>query len=208
MSLFIEKLKLRLLDPLPGIEAQMKMAPPIRTATMKAPADARLAGVMILLVESEKQWNTFLIKRTKFDNAHGGQISFPGGKYETYDENIIDTALRECEEEIGVQRNLIEVLGTLTPLYIPPSNFYVTPTIGFIQRIQAFKPSEKEVEEIIKVPLDLLFHHEIKATQIVNRSDDKQLEMETPVYALTNELTIWGATAMMISELEQVVKSI
>jgi ssDNA-specific exonuclease RecJ len=82
----------------------------------------------------------------------------------------------------------------------------VTATIGYIEMVQTFKPSEREVEEIIKVPLDLLFHDEIKSTQIVNKSDEKNIVMETPVYQLSEELIIWGATAMMIAEFEELVK--
>jgi 8-oxo-dGTP pyrophosphatase MutT (NUDIX family) len=206
MHPFIEKIQARLQQPLPGINTQMKMAPPVRHVAMEVPADVRLGGVMILLVESEKQWNTFLIKRTKDGNTHSGQIAFPGGKFETKDIDIVQTALRECEEEIGVNQQLVNVLGSLTPLYIPPSNFLVTATIGYIERVQTFKPSEREVEEIIKVPLDLLFHDEIKSTQIVNKSDEKNIVMETPVYQLSEELIIWGATAMMIAEFEELVK--
>jgi 8-oxo-dGTP pyrophosphatase MutT (NUDIX family) len=203
MSIFIEKLKQRFEQPLPGLVAQMKMAPPIRHKAIKAPADARLGGVMILLVESEKQWNTFLIRRVQDGKIHGGQIAFPGGKHEITDADIVETALRECEEEIGVDRHLIQILGSLTPLYIPPSNFIVTATVGVIERVQAFKPAEKEVEEIIKVPLDLLFHNEIKSKKIVKRSDDNSIDMETPVYNLSDDISIWGATAMMIAEFEE-----
>jgi len=205
---FIEKIREKLLQTLPGVNAQMKMAPPIRTKHMTAPEDARLGGVLVLLIEGDKSWNTILIRRTDDGQTHGGQISFPGGKKDPSDADIIATALRECEEEIGVNRHEIEVLGTLTPLYIPPSNFLVTPTLAYIQNVQAFKPSEKEVQEIIKVPLDLLFAPAIKAAQKVRRSDKKDEDMDTPVYMLSDDIVIWGATAMMISELEHIAESI
>jgi len=202
---FIEQLKEKLRGELPGIDAQMKMAPPIRTRDMNAPPHARLGGVLILLVESDKSWNTILIRRTEDGQTHSGQISFPGGKFDPSDESIIATSLRECEEEIGVRRHEIEVLGTLTPIYIPPSNFLVTPTIGYISFVQAFKPSEKEVQEIIQVPLNLLFDPVIKQQHKVRRSDQPETEMHTPVYKLNDDITIWGATAMIISELEQLL---
>jgi 8-oxo-dGTP pyrophosphatase MutT (NUDIX family) len=205
---FIEKIREKLLQTLPGIHAQMKMAPTIRAKHMAAPDDARLGGVLVLLIEGDKSWNTILIRRTDDGQIHGGQISFPGGKKDPSDTDLIATALRECEEEIGVNRHEIEVLGTLTPLYIPPSNFLVTPTLAYIQNVQAFKPSEKEVQEIIKVPLDLLFDPAIKAAQKVRRSDKKDEDMDTPVYMLSDDIVIWGATAMMISELEHIAESI
>jgi len=121
------------------------------------------------------------------------------------DENIIATALRECEEEIGVPTKEIEVLGTLTPLFIPPSNFLVTATVGYVKTLQNFKPSEKEVKEIIKVPLDLLFHSSVKGERIVKRSDKKYEDMKTPVYLLQEDIVIWGATAMIIAELEELL---
>ncbi len=205
---FIEKIQEELKQTLPGIDAQMKMAPPIRKSNMVAPDHARMGGVLVLLIEGDKSWNTILIRRTEDGQIHGGQISFPGGKKDPSDADIIATALRECEEEIGVNRHDIQVLGTLTPLYIPPSNFLVTPTVAYIQHVQAFKPSEKEVQEIIKVPLDLLFHPSIKKEQRVRRSDNNDEDMTTPVYRLSDEIIIWGATAMMISELEHLAERI
>jgi len=205
---FVEQLKEKLQGNLPGLEAQMRMAPPTRGKSMKVPDDARLGGVLILLIEGDKSWNTILIRRTEDGNTHSGQISFPGGKKDISDLDIIATALRECEEEIGVNRHEIEILGTLSPLYIPPSNFLVTPTLGYIQNVQAFKPSEREVQEIIKVPLDLLFDPAIKGEKLVRRSDIKDEEMTTPVYILNDDIIIWGATAMMISELEHLSSTI
>ncbi len=145
--------------------SSVKMAPDIRRQQMEIPVDAKIAGVMILLFEIDKKWNTILIRRAEDGQTHSGQISFPGGKYEKFDADIIATACRECEEEIGIKRNDIEVLGTLTPLYIPPSNFVVTATVGYIANAQNLKPDEKEVQEIIQVPLDVLFHPQLKKEQ-------------------------------------------
>lgn len=204
----IEKLKARLQLPLPGIIAQMRMAPPTRARNMDIPASARQSGVMILLVEGDKELNTILIRRTEDGNTHSGQISFPGGKKDPNDAHIEYTALRECEEEIGILRHEIQVLGQLTPLYIPPSNFWVTPTVGFIEKVLAFKPSEREVQEIIKVPFSLLYDERIREERIVKRSDIKNMEMKTPVYALNDEIIIWGATAMILSELQVVLNDL
>ncbi len=202
---FIENIRAKLLNTLPGIDAQMKMAPPTRTSDMQAPAYARQGGVLVLLIEGDKNWNTILIRRTEDGQTHGGQISFPGGKKDLSDADIIATALRECEEEIGINKNEIDVLGTLTPLYISPSNFLVTPTLAYIKNVQAFKPSEKEVQEIIKVPLPMLFDPLIKQLRNVRSTNSKNDNMSVPVYLLGEDIVIWGATAMMISEMEHII---
>lgn len=193
---FVEEVKEKFLNPLPGLDAQLKMAPEIRRQQMEIPDDARKAGVMILLFEIDKKWNTILIRRGEDNKTHSGQIAFPGGKHEIFDKDIVATASRECEEEIGIKRNDIEVLGTLTPIYIPPSNFVVTATVGYIANSQNLKADEKEVQEIIQVPLDVLFHPQLK----------KEIEVKpnliTPTYFLDETIIVWGATAMMISELE------
>lgn len=202
---FIDQLREKLQQPLPGWQAQRKMAPPVRSEDPKPPKEARLGGVMILVFEIDKKWNTLLIRRSVDGQTHSGQISFPGGKAEPTDADLIHTALRECEEEVNVRRSDIEVLGCLTPLYIPPSNFLVTPVVGYVTRLQSYKASEREVQEIIRTPLELLFYEKTKSIHEVMRSDDKTIPMTTPVYHLADDIVIWGATAMMIAELETLI---
>jgi 8-oxo-dGTP pyrophosphatase MutT (NUDIX family) len=196
---FVEEVKEKFLKPLPGLEAQLKMAPETRRQQREIPNDARVAGVMILLFEIDKKWNTILIRRAEDGQYHSAQISFPGGKNEKFDVDIIATACRECEEEIGIKRNDIEVLGTLTPIYIPPSNFVVTATVGFIPNAQYLKAEEKEVQEIIQVPLEFLFHPKMKKEQEVKPN------VISPTYHLDETIIVWGATAMLISELEHLL---
>ena len=196
---FVEEGKEKFLKPLPGLEAQLKMAPETRRQQREIPNDARVAGVMILLFEIDKKWNNILIRRAEDGQTHRGQISFPGGKNEKFDVDIIATACRECEEEIGIKRNDIEVLGTLTPIYIPPSNFVVTATVGFIPNAQYLKAEEKEVQEIIQVPLEFLFHPKMKKEQEVKPN------VISPTYHLDETIIVWGATAMLISELEHLL---
>lgn len=202
---WIYNMQARLLTDLPGWLAQSKMAPPIRTANMPIPENVRLGGVMILLMEHEGKWHTVLIRRTEDGHTHSGQISFPGGKKDRQDEHLTATALRECDEEIGVPANAVEIIGNLSPLYIPPSNFLVTPTVAWLKTPWRFRPSEREVQEIIQVPLDLLFDPAIKKVKEVKRSDLKNIGMHTPVYALDKDIMIWGATAMIIAELESLL---
>lgn len=206
--LFIEQLKGKLSEELPGIAAHQRMIPNGRRLPMEVPEDAKHSGVMILLYDLDTRWNTILIRRTEDGHTHSGQISFPGGKKDHTDMDIIYTAKRECEEEIGVPMHDIEVLGTLSDVYIPPSNFLVTPTVGYIKNVRQFKASEREVQEIIQLPLELLFHQDIKSVREVIPSSKPNIPIQTPVYALADDLIVWGATAMMIAELEDLILSI
>ncbi len=203
----IEQLKLRLQSELPGKSAQRRMIPEGRNLHGPVPENARQGGVMILLFDIDKKWNTILIRRTEDGQVHSGQISFPGGKKDHKDPDILYTAKRECEEEIGVRMKDIEIIGTLSDVYIPPSNFLVTPTVGYLNTLQNFKASEREVQEIIQLPLELLFDDEIKKQREVIPSGKSGLRLQTPVYELTEDLIVWGATAMMIAELEEVIKT-
>lgn len=203
----IEQLKLRLQAGLPGKTAQRRMIPEGRNLHGPIPENVRHGGVMILLFDVDKKWNTILIRRTEDGQVHSGQISFPGGKKDAKDPDILHTAKRECEEEIGVRMSDIEIVGTLSDVYIPPSNFLVTPTIGYLNTLQNFKASEREVQEIIQLPLELLFDDEIKKQREVMPSGLPQKPLQTPVYELTEDLIVWGATAMMIAELEEVIKT-
>ena len=132
------------------------------------------------------------------DSKHPGSWGLPGGRVEL-GETLMTAITRECEEEIGVKRNDIEVLGTLTPIYVPPSNFVVTATVGFIANAQNLKADEKEVQEIIQVPLEFLFHPKMKKEQIVKPN------LISPTYHLDETIIVWGATAMLISELEHLL---
>lgn len=202
MNNLLQQLEKKLQEPLPGLEAQMRMAPPVRTRDMKIPVNVRYGAVMILLYEEEKEWHTLLIRRVEDGHTHSGQISFPGGKKDEDDLNDWMTALRECEEEIEVLAERIRVLGSLTPLFIPPSNFLVTPVIGFHDGKPNFRAYEGEVQEVIPVPLKTLLSPTIKKHHPVFRSDNPMKKMQTPVYYLHDDIIVWGATAMMISELE------
>jgi 8-oxo-dGTP pyrophosphatase MutT (NUDIX family) len=200
----VNHIKARIALPLPGVNAQIKMAPKGRSIQLSPPENAKESGVLILLFMEQNQWHTLLMRRTEDGSTHGGQISFPGGKREEADVDIIETALRECEEEIGVEQTAVQLLGCLTPLYIPPSNFNVTPVLGVVAGDLNVTISEREVQEIIKVPLSFLFDDAIKGMKSVSTSSG--IQIETPVYSLDHAQLVWGATAMMISELEYLVK--
>ena len=137
---FSVKLKHRLSLPLPGRDAQLRMANAERRLTIshyKIPQDAKWGSVLILFYEDENKIKLPLILRPTYEGVHSAQVAFPGGRFEPADENLVNTALRETNEEIGILPGDVEVLGKLTELYIPPSKFLVHPHVGMIK----YKPS-------------------------------------------------------------------
>ncbi len=203
---FIDKLKIRLQQPLPGQTAHSVMASETRLKLkMPSPNErTRESAVLILFYPAENQIFIPLILRPQYDGVHGGQMAFPGGRAEKEDENLVRTALREAQEEIGVRVSDVTVLGKLTKLFIPPSNFYVQPVVGFMNRKPDFYPDPREVDKVIEMPLS-----EIKNPAIIGRKtlNVRGIEINTPFYNIL-DTTVWGATAMMVSELLMVIDSI
>ena len=146
---------------------------------------------------------TLLIQRPLYDGVHSGQVAFPGGRFEESDINLKTTALREAYEEVGIPIKEVEIIGQLTDLYIPPSNFLVTPFIGYVNLQPDFILEKKEVEKIIPVDLFSLNDIGIKFEKIITHSSGNNIK--TPFYDIDG-LTVWGATAMIISELNVIVK--
>ncbi len=202
----IERLKQLLEGPLPGESAHELMAPSVRFTGFSEPdpALARPSSVLILFFPREGKWFLPFIQRPVYDGVHSGQISFPGGKYEEEDQDYCSTALRESNEEIGIVPDDVSVIGALTPLYIPNSNFYVYPQVGWIDYYPEFTPDPTEVEEIMEVPLDLLlrednvkqFSKEINGTYV-----------EAPYFDAGGRI-IWGATAMILSEMLEMIRKL
>ncbi len=200
---FIRHLEDRLAAPLPGLEAQRKMAHITRHLYTEAPATARQAAVMALLFRHLSEWRMVLIERNRNDrDHHAGQISFPGGKAELSDTCLQHTALRETEEEIGVPADRIRVLGRLSDLYIPVSNFQVHPFVGYLSAPPTYIPQPQEVERAFDVPFDRFFEpHLRKRTDIRLAS---RLTLKNVPYFDVEGKVLWGATAMIISELTQI----
>ena len=202
-----KKLKYRLSLPLPGIEAQLRMAHLERRLNysyLKVPEYARMGAVLILLYEDAGSIHTCFIERTQYDGVHSGQIAFPGGKMEP-GETLEETALREAEEEIGVKRTDVAVLGQLTELYIPPSNFLVHPFVGALNYTPSFFPHAGEVAEVVQIKIDDLVDVRLRGEKNITLSNGTTVQ--TPFYGLHGK-TVWGATAMIISEFLEVVASI
>lgn len=201
----IERLQQKILSKLPGWQAHQKMAPPLRKPLAPMPQAVKYSAVCIVIYIKIKEPHTLLIKRTEDGKTHGGQISFPGGRLDATDFSLTYCALRECEEEIGLNRNELTVLGALSELYIPPSNFLVKPIVCCAE-VKKLNPSADEVAELIEVPLRDLFHSKNKKNQQVWASGGTGTTWEVPTYQYGN-YTIWGATAMILAELEDVCLS-
>jgi 8-oxo-dGTP pyrophosphatase MutT (NUDIX family) len=207
MFLNIEQLKQRLQQPLPGVTSHLKMAPANRVQEFNNLSNiiplAKNSAVLILLFPENGKLKTVFIQRSVYDGVHSGQISFPGGKVETTDKDFEATALRETFEEIGVQPEAIEIIGQLTDFYISPSNFLVKVFVGYTLQKPAFIPDKKEVQSILEVDIDD-FYDSNNIAEKEFYSTSRKTAIFAPCY-LVNGMEIWGATAMMLSELLDVL---
>lgn len=191
----LSKLEQRFLLPLPGKEAQFRLAPSFRPSMDESGA-IQEAGVIILLYYKNNELHFPLIERPVYNGAHSGQISFPGGKTEATDKSIIDTALRECNEEIGVNASKIKVLGNLTNLIIPISKFEVHPVVGYWEGTISFSAQPEEVVSIIEVPLSAVLS---ETTLEYKKVIYEGIEGIIPFFNVCDKM-VWGATAMILSE--------
>ena len=205
---FIVLLEKRLQKPLPGRSAQLKMSSLARIqAWMKLspPSDAVQSSVLILLYPFNGKIRLVLMLRPEYAGIHSGQISLPGGKFEDSDDSLIYTALREAQEEIGIDPIRVQIIGQLTEMYIPPSNFMVTPVVGYQTSQPEFKADPKEVARIIEINLDeLLDNKNIRMKKIKFRLG---FSMKVPSYFIDSNI-IWGATAMILSEFRELAAEI
>ena len=194
---------------LPGQESHYKMAPLARLKQLREEAirtkNPREAAVLMLYYpDNEGQTRFVLIHRKTYPGVHSNQVGFPGGKIEEEDRNMEHTALRETCEEIGIRPQQIDILCPLTEIYIPPSNFLVYPFMGIMNDTPEFTPQEDEVENIIEVLLSDFLNDEILFSEKLTTSYAK--EISVPAFKL-NGYTVWGATAMMLNEVKELLKS-
>jgi len=192
---------------LPSITSHIKMAPLERVKSLQEPIysslTAKKAAVMMLFYPKERETHLVLIKRNSYPGVHSSQIAFPGGKVDPEDVDYRQTALRETFEEIGISEDKISVVKDFTPLYIPPSDFLVYPFMGVCSTEIEFVLQQEEVAGIIEVPLKTLLDDAIISNKILNTSYAKSLKV--PVFEIEGHI-VWGATAMMLSELKDVLK--
>lgn len=202
-ALTTEDIRQALMRPLPGVAAQVRLAPPHRTEHLyqTPPADARPAGVLIALYPVEDVLHFPLTRRRDDLETHKGQISLPGGAQEP-GESLLDTALRETREEIGVSVKASAVLGSLSPIYIPPSGFLVTPYIAALRYRPKFDLMQREVAELIEVPLSALFDPSTVRREMWTVRD---VELEIPFFQIGPH-KVWGATAMVLSEFAAAIR--
>jgi len=200
----IDRVKSALLLPLPGEAAQHLLAPVFRKTTrelLKERPSHRMSSVMMLLYpDSNGVTHTVFIERPISSSVHSGQIAFPGGKVEEHDLNLEQTALRETEEEIGVAGDKIQVLGTLSPLFIPASNFLVQPYIGVCESEPEFIANPDEVKSIIPFSIPEL----LKMDSVIKTFITPYGNLQAPCFEIYSH-DLWGATAMMVSEFREMI---
>lgn len=183
-----------------GVQAQQQMAPIGRAIRrdVKRNGRAHIGCVLALLYCHQQELHLVLTRRRDDMPTHPGQISFPGGRRQG-NESLVQAALRETEEEIGIAPTAVTVIGELSSLYIPPSDFEVHPFVGWLENGErpSFRPQPSEVAEILEVPLRHLLD---PATQQTEPWQLRDTTIQVPFF-LVNGYKVWGATAMMISEL-------
>lgn len=193
--------------PLGGLESQFKMAPALRlkfTEESIAKRNPKESAVMALFYpDKEEQTRFLLILRPSYNGTHSAQISFPGGKRDANDPSLISTALRETEEEVGISQERITILRELTKTYIPPSNFWVTPFMGYLSKHPEFITND-EVEQLIEVKAVDLIDDQFLITK--NLTTSYMQNIDVPCFFFNNHI-VWGATAMILSEVKDLLKS-
>jgi len=205
ISTLAHRLRDRLQNDLPGRAAQVHMAPRYtarQDALSVRDRDCREAGVLALLYPDAETHLVLTVRRDDLPD-HPGQISFPGGQREA-GESLPETALREAEEEVGLPPGGVHLLGALTPLFVPPSNFCVHPFIGVLDHVPSLAPTDREVGDILHVPIQRLLAPE---TRVVETWTLHGKEIDVPFYRVGAH-TVWGATAMMLAELLACIRDI
>ena len=194
---------------LPADESHYKMAPQERIDTLNAlemiSKNPKNAAVMMLFYPKNGRTHLVLIVRNSYEGIHSAQIAFPGGKYEIEDLNFENTALRETFEEIGVSPDFMEIIKSFTHIYIPPSNFMVYPFMGICKEELTFIPDSNEVSKIIELPLSDFLDDTLIVT--VNMSTSYGINCVVPAFKIEEHI-VWGATAMILSELKDVLKKV
>lgn len=195
---------------LPGRSSHYKMVPAFRAQELESgkilKKNPRLAAVMALFYPGmANNTNLLLILRNTYRGIHSNQIALPGGKMEKTDTDLLDTALRETYEEVGAVSDHITVIRSLSEVYIPPSNFEVTPYLGLYKKERPFLMQADEVAAIIEVPLSEFMDDRKIFHQILSTSYAKNVEV--PAFKL-NGYTVWGATAMMLNEIKELFRQV
>ncbi len=197
----INHLKLAIASQISTFDAHWQLMPTQRKLEfekLNPNNQTKKSAVLLLFYPENDNLNLIFIKRQDYDGIHSGQIAFPGGKFDKSDINLKDTALRETEEEIGVISKKIEVIGELSDIYIPPSNYLVKPFIGITNHKPVFTLNKREVNLVFSVDIN-----EINLATISYENEiiiNKSLKIKAPCFILKDHI-VWGATSMILNEL-------
>ncbi len=205
---FFSKLEERLIQPLPGRKAQLLMAASCRGKKefdWEIDSPPVKSSVLLMLFEREGDLCFPLIQRPFYNGVHSGQIALPGGKEEYHDRNRTATALRETHEEIGVDTRDVKIIGSLSPLYIQASNYDVFPVIGLYPSVPVYHPDPSEVSEVLECCVSELKDEKIR--KIKDMLIREKFRIQAPYFDIGNK-TVWGATAMILSEFIEILKDI
>jgi len=205
--LSVEDARRALAQPLPGAAAHAIMAPQPRPgwSVPSMPRDCRESGVLLLLFPRGGQLQFVLTRRTEQVHAHKGQVSLPGGG-RLDGETLVVTAQRETFEELGVAPAAVEVLGDLSPLYVPVSNYCIYPLVGYQATVPALHPNALEVANVQQVPLAALLAAQNRHGEYWNEPGFKN-RRRIPCYRL-GDWVVWGATAMILSEMAMLLEPV
>lgn len=197
---FITDLKKRLNNELPGDLAHQKMMSYNRplASEVKRKKGYRESAVLILFYPINEIPHIVFILRQSYDGFHSAQVGFPGGKKEETDRDLVQTALREANEELKIVNKEVSIIGELSELYVPPSNFLISPFIGYTNTRPHFIKDEYEVEEIIEVPIHDILGNEYLTTTTISLPNGAKLKV--PCFQFNSRI-VWGATAMIVQEL-------
>lgn len=194
----IKKLQENLQKALPGEKAHRIMeAVSAKYLGLNPTEETRKSAVLMFLYPIDNEIHFPLILRNSYEGFHSDEVGFPGGRFEISDENLIQTALRETQEEIGINPGEIQVLGTLTDIFIGPSDFNVLPVVGYLPYRPDFVPDSREVQQIFELKLDSFLDPNIVGCSEISIPGDLVI---TPYYEV-NGHKVWGATAKIILEL-------
>lgn len=195
---------------LPGEEAHLKLAPMLRLKELetlnmdnKNPKQAAVLSVFYPGREGETRF--VLILRKTYKGVHSNQVGFPGGRVEEDDRDLAHTALRETEEEVGIPQDEVQIVREMTRLYIPPSNFWVHPFMGVMEKTPVLVPQEEEVEAVLEIKLEDFMNDSCLIRETLSTSYAE--EIEVPAFLLNNYV-VWGATAMMLSEMKEILRQL
>ena len=209
MKLTVEIIKERFKYPLPGEAAHIPLSPSgrgISSETIKKAIHYKESAVALILFEERSQLNGILMQRQVYKGFHSGQVCFPGGKKEDFETNLSDTAIRETIEEIGLQEEKFNLLGELTPVFIPVSNFKIQPFVVQYTDIPLFNPDVREVKEVFSFPIEQLIQEDAIQRTKIQIADDEFLD-DVPYFNINGKI-VWGATALILNEFRDLLGSI